>query len=150
MKKFNFHLESYLQLKRIKEQEQLSQLAKVNGKINAYREEVEKSSNDATFLLRKESQKMKSEKLKTNELLDSRRYLNFLRVRANVANVKINEMQSELAQKRESYLLAVKETKAVEALKKEAFKQYQVEYNRYDRKESDELNLNRWSRGNKK
>ena len=37
MKKFRFHLESYLKLKKVREKQKLGELARVMGRVNVFR-----------------------------------------------------------------------------------------------------------------
>ncbi|MCB1145855.1 MAG: flagellar FliJ family protein [Leptospiraceae bacterium] len=143
MKKFSFPLEAYLQLKKMRELQQMTELAKVNQRISSFRQEIDKNMSESTKLLREDSMAMKTRGINLGDILTRRRYMQNLRIRANVADREIEKLKPELQKQTEILRKASTEKRAVEILKENALKSYHSEVLKQERLELDEQNMMR-------
>lgn len=157
MKKFRFHLESYLKLKRAREQQKLGELAKVMNKVNAFRAQQQQFENEYNELLRRQRDKFMHETLPIESVRAMYDYLGALRVRRDTATRQIAELEPQLVEKRAAYNAARKEKRVIEILREKRLAEHRAAIEREDIFIMDEFNSARgrhnsllWSKDNEK
>ena len=142
MKKFHFKLETWLKIKKLKEQDQLNELAKVTSKMNKHRSEIDMFFQQSSALLKNESDAMKhhGNKIDIRHRQEIFKYLSFLNQRKRAAERHIEEMRPELGAKIENLNKARKERRVIEILKEKKYAEYKKESAKEEQTLSDEFN----------
>ncbi len=144
MKRFEFTLETLLQLKKLREQEKLNQLSEITSRIAQYETEIRRNREDVQRLLREESEKNRRGEFDLQQALAYRRYFAGLRMRAQIAERKIAELQGELQKRTALWNKAQVERRAVELVKERQYAEYLVEARRAEAQEMDEFNSRKY------
>ena len=121
MKKFKCHLEGYLKVKKVKEQQKLGELAQVMGKVNVYRERQQAFDSEYNSMLQAQRAEFISKPVPITELRNMYEYLGALRLRKDTATRQITELEPELASKRDAYNAARKERRVIEIMRERRF-----------------------------
>lgn len=140
MKKFRFHLESYLKLKKVKEQQKLGDLARVMGKVNIFRAQQQAFEDEYNHLLNLQRNRFLAEATPIKTVREMYEYLGALRQRRDTATRNIAQLEPELAEKRDAYNAARKERRVVEILREKRWKEYQSALEKEDISFMDEFN----------
>jgi len=140
MKKFKFHLEGYLKVKKVKEQQKLGELAQVMGKVNVYRERQQAFDSEYNAMLQAQRAEFISKPVPITELRNMYEYLGALRVRKDSATRQITELEPELAAKRDAYNAARKERRVVEIMRERRFGEFKAALEKEEMQFFDEAN----------
>lgn len=140
MKKFRFHLESYLKLKKAREQQKLGELAKVMNKVNTFRAQQQKFDDEYSELLRRQRERFMQETVSLDNVRAMYDYLGALRARRDTATRQIARLEPELQEKRTAYNAARKERRVIEILREKRRAEHMAAFEREDIATMDEFN----------
>jgi flagellar FliJ protein len=140
MKKFKFHLEGYLKVKKVKEQQKLGELAQVMGKVNVYRERQQAFDSEYNSMLQAQRAEFISKPVPITELRNMYEYLGALRLRKDTATRQITELEPELASKRDAYNAARKERRVIEIMRERRFSEFKADVEKEEMQFFDEAN----------
>lgn len=140
MKKFRFHLESYLKLKKVREQEKLGDLAKVMSKVNTFRSQQQAFETEYNHLLQMQRSLFQTEALPINQVRDMYEYLGALRRRRDTATHNITQLEPEVAEKRNAYNAARKDRRTIEIIREKKWKGHQSALEKEEISFLDEFN----------
>ena len=141
MKRFKFNLESVLNIRKKKEDENLKSLAEVVGKINQFKKDI-KSNEDAiesqnnafTAYLQKEAS--------LDQYTIHQRFLNRLQIENEEFHNKINEESENYEKARIEYIEASKQKKILEILKEKKLRLHNEQIIKEEIMEQEEFNNN--------
>lgn len=140
MKKFRFHLESYLKLKKVREQQKLGDLAKVMNKVNVFRSQQQSFEKEYDHLLRQQREKFLRESLPIESVREMYDYLAALRQRRDTATRNIAQLEGEVSEKREAYNAARRDRRVIEILKEKRLVEHRAAAEREEIALMDEFN----------
>ncbi|AFM14659.1 flagellar export protein FliJ [Turneriella parva] len=140
MKKFKFHLEGYLKVKKVKEQQKLGELAQVMGKVNVYRERQQAFDSEYNSMLQAQRTEFVSKPVPITDLRNMYEYLGALRLRKDTATRQIAELEPELAAKRDAYNSARKERRVIEIMRERRFADFKAAVEKEEMQFFDEAN----------
>jgi flagellar FliJ protein len=140
MKKFRFHLESYLKLKKMREQQKLGELAKIMNRVNVFRAQQQAFDDEYNQLLQQQRQRFLHGTASIDSVRAMYEYLAALRQRRDTATRNLAQLEGEVAEKRNAYNLARKDRRVVEILKEKRLTEYRAAAEREDIATMDEFN----------
>jgi flagellar FliJ protein len=140
MKKFKFALEGYLKVKKTKEQEKLGELAQVMRKVNVFRDQQQAFDTQYSTLLQAQRSEFLGKPVPINQLKDMYDYLGALRLRKDTATKHIENMEPEVAEKRNAYNAARKDRRVVEILRERKMELYKADAAKEEQNFLDEMN----------
>ncbi|MFO1480351.1 MAG: flagellar export protein FliJ [Turneriella sp.] len=140
MKKFRFHLESYLKLKKVREQQKLGELAKVMSRVNVFRAQQRAFEDEYNHLLQQQREKFIRESLPIDSVREMYEYLGALRLRRDTATRNIAQLEGEVTEKRNAYNAARKDRRVVEILKEKRLTEHRAATEREEIALMDEFN----------
>ncbi|MFO1526946.1 MAG: flagellar export protein FliJ [Turneriella sp.] len=146
MKKFKFQLETYLKVKRVKEQARLGELAQVMQKVNVYREQQQAFDGQYNTMLNAQREQFVGRAVPIQQLRDMYEYLGALRSRKDTATRHIAALEPEVAEKRQAYNAARKERRVIEVLKEKRHAEHRLQMEKEEIAMMDEFNQARSSR----
>ncbi len=140
MKKFQFRLQTLLDIRISKEHAIKAELAMLIAKQNEeiamqeeYRRKVKEHYN-------KLSKKMRDGTFSYNEALMCERFAYNAQKAIDLSKKRVEQMQPEIDRVRQKLIQASKERKVVERLKEKKYEEYMYQFNREMGKELDDLN----------
>ncbi|HQL43860.1 MAG TPA: flagellar export protein FliJ [Spirochaetota bacterium] len=140
MKKFQFRLQTLLDIRISKEHAIKAELAMLIAKQNEeiamqedYRKKVKEHYN-------KLSKKMRDGTFSYNEALMCERFAYNAQKAIDLSKKRVEQMQPEIDRVRQKLIQASKERKVVERLKEKKYEEYMYQFNREMGKELDDLN----------
>ena len=140
MKKFQFRLQTLLDIRISKEHAIKAELAMLIAKQNEeiamqedYRKKVKEHYN-------KLSKKMRDGTFSYNEALMCERFAYNAQKAIDLSKKRVEQMQPEIDRVRQKLMQASKERKVVERLKEKKYEEYMYQFNREMGKELDDLN----------
>ncbi|MFZ5628987.1 MAG: flagellar export protein FliJ [Spirochaetota bacterium] len=140
MKKFRFHLESYLKLKKVREQQKLGELAKVMSRVNVFRAQQQAFEDEYNHLLQQQRAKFMRESLPIENVREMYEYLGALRQRRDTATRNIAQLEGEVSEKRNAYNAARKDRRVIEILKEKRLTEHRAATEREEIALMDEFN----------
>ena len=140
MKRFQFKLQTLLEIRMAKEKEIQSELSRLINIQNIERIKQEEFRSKIAEEHNKFNNKIKDGKYSYSEALMFERFVDFANKVIVNAQDKIDSMEPEIHNVREKLLEATKEKKVIEKLKEKRWKEYQYEFNREIQKEQDDMN----------
>lgn len=140
MKKFKFPLESFLKVKKVKEQARLGELAKVMQKVNVFREQQQQFDNQYSSLLAGQRSQFIAQAVPIQHLRDMYEYLGALKSRKETATRHIADLEPELAEKRNAYNAARKDRRVIEILREKKWNDHKMEVEKEEIAFLDEFN----------
>ncbi len=143
MKKFQFKLQTLLDIREAREREVKNELAALLSIQNIERARQEEYKNKIEMERARFVNMMHQGKFSYNEAMAFERFVEFAHRVIEAAQVKIDAMEGEINKVRARLVEASREKKVVEKLKERKQKQYQYELNREIVKENDDANQKR-------
>ncbi len=140
MKKFRFHLESYLKLKKVREQQKLGELARVMSQVNAFRAQQQAFDDEYNHLLQQQREEFMQGTLPIDSVREMYEYLGALRMRRDTATRNIAQLESKVNEKRNAYNAARKDRRVIEILKEKRLSEYRAAAEREEIAIMDEFN----------
>jgi flagellar FliJ protein len=140
MKKFRFPLESYLQIKKVREQQKLGELARVMSQVNVFRAQQQAFEDEYNHLLQQQREKFMRESLPIESVRAMYEYLGALRTRRDTATRNIAQLESEVNEKRNAYHAARKDRRVIEILKERRLMEHRAAAEREEIALMDEFN----------
>lgn len=140
MKKFKFGLESYLKVKKVKEQAKLGELAKVMQKVNVFREQQQAFDLHYNEMLQSQRNQFVRQSVPIDQMRDMYEYLGALRLRKDTATMHIQELEPELNEKRNAYNAARKDRRVVEILREKKWADHKLAVEKEELSFMDEFN----------
>jgi len=140
MKKFQFRLQTLLDIRISKEHAIKAELAMLIAKQNeeiAMQEEYRKKIKE---YYNKLSKKMRDGTFSYNEALMCERFAYNAQKAIDLSKKRVEQMQPEIDRVRQKLMQASKERKVVERLKEKKYEEYMYQFNREMGKELDDLN----------
>ncbi|MBI2252365.1 MAG: flagellar export protein FliJ [Armatimonadetes bacterium] len=149
-KKFKFKLQSILELKQKKEDEEKERLGKLFSKLNQAKIELENLKNKEIQAKTELKSKQISGGMDVEELKRYHYHINKLNNAVINQKIKIKEINIEIDKQREILLICAKEKKTYEKLKEKYHQKFIEELDEEERKFIDELATMRYFRTSKK
>lgn len=140
MKKFRFHLESYLKLKKIREQQKLGELARVMGRVNVFRAQQQAFEDEYNHFLQQQREKFLCGSLPIDSVREMYEYLGALRLRRDTATRNIAQLEGEVSEKRNAYNAARKDRRVIEILREKRMGEHRAAAEREEIALMDEFN----------
>jgi len=140
MKRFEFKLQSLLNIREAREKEVKNELAKIMQVQNRERAIQQKLKDGIEQQKEKFRERFISGKSSPHESIMFERFVDTALRAIEGAEIKIQNMEPEVQKVREKLIEVSKEKKVVEKLKERQFDEYNYEMNRETAKESDDMN----------
>ncbi len=140
MKKFHFRLESYLKIKKLKEQEKLGALAKVMAKVNKYHADEAAYEEEYAKLLQTQRGIFTEKAVAIHEVHSLYEFIDALRRRRDIATHNIALLQDELSEKRTAYNEARKARRTIEIIREKKWSEYKMELEKEEIAAMDDFN----------
>ncbi len=145
MKKFEFRLQSLLQLKEQEEEVIKKELATLQRRCCEVEEEID-NLREEKYCIQLRIEKEEEEEIDLNSACNYRRYIRHLKEQIEELLIELNYWEEEIADCRGRLLEKTKEKKALVKLKEEKYKEHWNEFLAQEQKVNDEIATSRFIR----
>lgn len=145
MKKFNFRLQSILDLKEQEEESIKKELANLMQQRQKVEDEINSIINDKKQI-QKKLEESEERAINLINALESRKYLNYLQDMVEDLTLKLEYWDEEISKCRKKLLAKTKEKKALAKLKERKYEEYWKRFLAEEQKLNDELATNKFNR----
>lgn len=143
MKKFEFELETVLELRKIKVDEELKKLSIVVGNLNRLQNEIK----DNNRIIQNSTMRYSGSDIKTLRLFEG--YIKSLYLQNENLHKSMNEQQTILQEARQRVIEVEKDAEILEILKRDAWKEYHDKMLKQERSEEEEITNSEFNHGRK-
>jgi len=145
LKKFNFRLQSILDLKEQEEESIKKELANLMQQRQKVEDEINSIINDKKQI-QKKLEESEERAINLINALESRKYLNYLQDMVEDLTLKLEYWDEEISKCRKKLLAKTKEKKALAKLKERKYEEYWKRFLAEEQKLNDELATNKFNR----
>lgn len=146
MSKFQFKLETVLKVKTRVEDLRKLELYEAELHRDKARLELCRWQEEVADHIRLYREKFRQQRINPEEANNYHRYLTWLSLQVDLATVRLQEREREVAERREKLIEASKEKKILEKLKEKAYQDYQAEQLSAEIRFLDQLGTERFVR----
>jgi flagellar FliJ protein len=140
MKKFEFDLETVLELRKIKVDEELKKLSIIVGNLNRLQNEIK----DNNRIIQTSTVRYSGSDIKTLKLFEG--YIKSLYIQNETLQKSMAEQQSILNEARQRVIKVERDAEVLEILKRDAYKEYHEKILKQERTEEEEVSNSEFNR----